>query len=90
MLYTSGSTGAPKGAIIRQNGAVNHIYGQFRELAFHAGTAFLQSAPSSSDISVWQFLAPLLLGGRTVIADYETVCDAAAAPCADLRRKASR
>ena len=30
MLYTSGSTGQPKGAIVRNNGAVNHIYGQFR------------------------------------------------------------
>jgi len=76
MLYTSGSTGRPKGAIIRHNGAINHIFGQFRELRFHADTAFLQSAPSSSDISVWQFLAPLLIGGRTVIADFETVCEA--------------
>ncbi|MFX3681347.1 MAG: amino acid adenylation domain-containing protein [bacterium] len=76
MLYTSGSTGRPKGAIIRHNGAINHIYGQFRELNFHAGSAFLQSAPSSSDISVWQFLAPLLIGGRTVIADFEVVCEA--------------
>jgi amino acid adenylation domain-containing protein len=77
MLYTSGSTGLPKGAMIRHNGAVNHIFAQFEELAFHSETAFLQSAPSSSDISVWQFLAPLLIGGRTVIADFETVCDAA-------------
>jgi amino acid adenylation domain-containing protein len=77
LLYTSGSTGRPKGAVLRHNGAVNHIYAQFRALAFHAGTAFLQSAPSSSDISVWQFLAPLLIGGRTVIADFETVCDPA-------------
>ena len=58
MLYTSGSTGLPKGAMVRHDGAVNHIYLQFAELAFHPDTTFLQSAPSSSDISVWQFLAP--------------------------------
>ena len=77
MLYTSGSTGLPKGAMVRHNGAVNHIYAQFDQLAFHQNSAFLQSAPSSSDISVWQFLAPLLIGGRTVIVDFETVCDSA-------------
>ncbi len=75
LIYTSGSTGLPKGAMIRHIGAVNHIFAEFRELQFHPGTAFLQSAPSSSDISVWQFLAPLLIGGCTVIADFETVCD---------------
>jgi amino acid adenylation domain-containing protein len=77
MLYTSGSTGTPKGAIIRHDGAVNHILAEFDELRFHPGTAFLQSAPSSSDISVWQFLAAPLIGGRTVVADFETVCDPA-------------
>jgi amino acid adenylation domain-containing protein/non-ribosomal peptide synthase protein (TIGR01720 family) len=74
MLYTSGSTGLPKGTMVRHNGAVNHIYAEFDELSFHQNSAFLQSAPSSSDISVWQFLAPLLIGGRTVIVDFETVC----------------
>jgi amino acid adenylation domain-containing protein len=73
MLYTSGSTGLPKGAIVRHDGAVNHIYAQFDELELTEEFCFLQSAPSSTDISVWQFLAPLLIGGRTVIVDIETV-----------------
>jgi amino acid adenylation domain-containing protein len=73
MLYTSGSTGSPKGVVIRHDGAVNHIYAQIETLGLGAELSFLQSAPSSSDISVWQFLAPLLIGGRTVIVDAETV-----------------
>jgi len=75
MLYTSGSTGLPKGALLQHAGVINHIYGQFDWLKFHRASAFLQSAPASSDISVWQFLAPVLCGGRTVIADLETVAD---------------
>ena len=73
MLYTSGSTGLPKGAIIRHDGAINHIYAQFDQLGLGKEFTFLQSAPSSTDISVWQFLAPLLIGGKTVIVDLETV-----------------
>jgi amino acid adenylation domain-containing protein len=77
MIYTSGSTGLPKGAVVRHDGAVNHIYAQIEALRLDDRLCFLQSAPSSSDISVWQFLAPLLVGGRTVIVDLETVSDAA-------------
>lgn len=73
MLYTSGSTGLPKGAIVRHDGAINHIYAQYDELELGEEFTFLQSAPSSTDISVWQFLAPLLIGGKTVIVDLETV-----------------
>ena len=74
MMYTSGSTGLPKGALIRHDGALNHIFAEFRLLRFHPESAFLQSAPVSSDISVWQCLGPLLVGGRVVFADYETMC----------------
>lgn len=74
-IYTSGSTGLPKGAMIRHGGAINHIYAQFDSLSLTENLTFLQTAPASSDISVWQFLAPILIGGKTVIVDTETICD---------------
>jgi amino acid adenylation domain-containing protein len=75
MIFTSGSTGLPKGAVIRHDGAVNHIFAQLDALQLSSPFAFLQTAPSCSDISVWQFLAPLLTGGRTVIVDDATLLD---------------
>ena len=78
IIYTSGSTGLPKGALVRHDGALNHMFAEFALLEFHADTAFLQSAPASSDISVWQCLAPLLVGGRVVFAGFETMCSPAA------------
>jgi amino acid adenylation domain-containing protein len=75
MIYTSGSTGLPKGAIIRHGSAINHIYAELDALELTEDFSFLQTAPASSDISVWQFLAPLLIGGKTVIVDTETVCN---------------
>jgi amino acid adenylation domain-containing protein len=77
MIYTSGSTGTPKGTMIRHDGAINHIYAQFDALGLGGDFGFLQSAPSSSDISVWQFLAPLVTGGRTVIVTDEDLLDPA-------------
>ncbi|ELS00505.1 amino acid adenylation enzyme/thioester reductase family protein [Xenococcus sp. PCC 7305] len=75
MIYTSGSTGLPKGTIIRHGGAINHIYAEYDALDLNSDLTFLQSAPASSDISVWQFLAPILIGGRTVIINQETLCN---------------
>ncbi|OCQ97718.1 non-ribosomal peptide synthetase [Nostoc sp. MBR 210] len=77
MIYTSGSTGLPKGVIIRHGSAINHIYGEFDALNLDENFAFLQTAPASSDISVWQFLAPILIGGKTVIIDTEIICNPA-------------
>ncbi|CBL45103.1 Non-ribosomal peptide synthetase modules and related proteins [gamma proteobacterium HdN1] len=69
MLYTSGSTGLPKGAIIRHDGAMNHIEAERKDLHFNGAFNFLQSAPASSDISVWQFVGAVTCGGKTVILD---------------------
>lgn len=75
MIYTSGSTGRPKGAICRHDGAMNHLFGELHGLGISDEFSFLQSAASSSDISVWQFLAPVIYGGTTVVVDHETVTD---------------
>ncbi|BBN81237.1 hypothetical protein PA25_12220 [Pseudoalteromonas sp. A25] len=78
MIYTSGSTGLPKGALVHHAGAMNHIDAEFDVLGFMnedmtlVPSNFLQSAASSSDVSVWQFLAPVLSGGKTVILDEMT------------------
>ncbi len=75
MIYTSGSTGRPKGAICRHDGALNHLFGELEGIGVNGPFNFLQTAASSSDISVWQFMAPLLYGGATVVVDYEVVVD---------------
>ncbi|QXU43273.1 non-ribosomal peptide synthetase [Pedobacter sp. D749] len=75
MLYTSGSTGDPKGAILTHQGAVNHIYAEYKFLNLAQGFKFLQSANISSDISVWQYLAPLLHGGTVIIIDQVDLLD---------------
>ncbi|EZH74456.1 hypothetical protein ATO12_11855 [Aquimarina atlantica] len=69
ILYTSGSTGAPKGAITRHDGAMNHILAEYAVMDLPDGFRFLQSAGIGSDISVWQILGPLLKGGVSVIVD---------------------
>ncbi len=75
VLYTSGSTGEPKGAITRHDGAINHILAEYEDMALPDDFRFLQSAGIGSDISVWQMLGPLLKGGAVVIADKETLLD---------------
>lgn len=69
VLFTSGSTGEPKGAITRHNGAINHIFAEYEAMNLDDDFRFLQSAEIGSDISIWQMLAPLLKGGIVVIID---------------------
>jgi amino acid adenylation domain-containing protein len=67
VIYTSGSTGAPKGAIVQHRGMLNHLWGKVRTLELTAADVIAQTASQCFDISVWQFLAPLLCGGQVCI-----------------------
>jgi aspartate racemase len=64
VIYTSGSTGTPKAAMVRQNGMLNHVYAKIADLKLAEADIVAQTASQWVDISVWQFLAPLLVGGR--------------------------
>lgn len=75
VIYTSGSTGAPKGAMVEQRGMLNHLYAKIRDLRIGRDDVVAQTAPLSFDISVWQLLAPLLVGARVEIVKDEVVRD---------------
>jgi amino acid adenylation domain-containing protein len=75
VIYTSGSTGEPKGAMVEQRGMINHLLAKVADLKIGRGDVVAQTAPPSFDISVWQFLAPLLAGARVLIARDEEARD---------------
>ncbi|RXF01555.1 non-ribosomal peptide synthase/polyketide synthase [Pseudoalteromonas sp. PS5] len=74
-LFTSGTTGKPKGAMTTHQGMVNHNYALLDELSFSTSDCFVQTAALSFDISVWQHLAPLMCGARVAILSDQEVLD---------------
>ncbi|MGA2599195.1 MAG: amino acid adenylation domain-containing protein [Bryobacteraceae bacterium] len=75
VIYTSGSTGTPKGAVVELGGMMNHLFAKVEALDLTALDTAAQTASQCFDVSVWQFLAPLLVGGRVCIMPDELACD---------------
>ncbi|WP_036604236.1 non-ribosomal peptide synthetase [Paenibacillus assamensis] len=74
-LFTSGSTGQPKGVMIEHLGMLNHILAQQEALGLSQELVFAQNASHCFDISVWQFVCGPTLGGTTVIIPDDIVMD---------------
>lgn len=73
VIYTSGSTGEPKGAMVELRGMLNHLFAKIGDLKITSEDVVAQVASQCSDISVWQFLSALPVGGRVVIMDNNIV-----------------
>jgi amino acid adenylation domain-containing protein len=69
IIYTSGSTGTPKGAMVEHRGLTNHLHAKTALLGLNQDSVVVQNASHCFDISVWQLLAALTVGGRVVIYD---------------------
>ncbi len=76
LYFTSGSTGEPKGAMCEHAGMLNHVLAKIEDLGVRPGDTVAQTAPQCFDISLWQLLAALVAGGRTLIVEQEVILDA--------------
>src|SRR5881396_2434866 len=76
IYFTSGSTGEPKGAMCEHAGMLNHLLAKIDDLKIGEGTVVAQTAPQCFDISLWQLVSALLVGGRTLIIEQERILDA--------------
>jgi len=68
VIYTSGSTGRPKGVVIAHGAIMNHMLWMQESLPLDERDRVLQKTPFSFDASVWEFYAPLLVGGQLIVA----------------------
>jgi amino acid adenylation domain-containing protein len=68
VMYTSGSTGEPKGAMLEHAGVCNQLVWMWHHYGFGAHDRVLLKAPYTFDLSLWELFLPLISGGSVVIA----------------------
>ena len=75
LLYTSGSTGQPKGVAVTHRNVVNLLTSLLREPGLTATDRLLAITTISFDIAVLELFLPLLCGGTVLLADAYTARD---------------
>ncbi|WP_170416496.1 non-ribosomal peptide synthetase/type I polyketide synthase [Ruegeria atlantica] len=75
VMFTSGSTGAPKGVEIGHRAVINLLTSMAHEPGFDQSSVMLSVTTTMFDISVLELFLPLLQGGQVAIAAQEDVLD---------------
>jgi amino acid adenylation domain-containing protein len=75
VVFTSGTSGEPKGVLVGHRSLVNLLVDMVWRLGFHPGDALLSVTTPCFDISLLEFLLPLVAGGSIEIANRNTAAD---------------
>ncbi len=67
LLYTSGSTGAPKGVMVEHRSVCNTLLAGVADFDLTPADRVLQLAPLSFDPSIWQIFGTFAAGGCVVV-----------------------
>ncbi len=68
VLYTSGTTGRPKGVMVPHRGVCNHLRWRQDEYGLTAADCLLQKGSLAFDASLWEVFWPLSVGARLIVA----------------------
>lgn len=78
VMYTSGSTGQPKGVVVTHRAVANLLRAMAERVGAGPDDRWLALAAPSFDMSVPELFLPLMVGARTVIVPDDMVRDGAA------------
>ena len=67
VLYTSGSTGQPKGCMISHEAICNRLFWMQQKYNLDEQDRVLQKTPFTFDVSVWELFWPLLTGASVIL-----------------------
>ncbi|MCB1035290.1 MAG: AMP-binding protein, partial [Acidobacteria bacterium] len=76
-IFTSGSTGLPKGVEVSHRGLANFLHSMVGRPGLREDDVLAAVTTISFDIAALEIFGPLAVGGRVVLADWETAVDGA-------------